>query len=199
MEYNDYELIDMAHENNEDAINMLYDKYKPLIYSKSREVYKYVNNKGIELSDVIQEAMIGFDEAIRDYNQDDKTLFYTFACICVDRQLKSMMVKFSRDKHKILNEAISFDNEKDNINILNFLYDDNDNPEYEIESKESRKEFLNMVKDILTDFELEVFNYRIQGYGISDISKIMGKDSKSIDNTLQRVKNKIKKIYNGNI
>lgn len=199
MKYNDYELVAMAHEHNEDAINMLYEKYRPLIVSKSREIYKLVSNKGIELSDVIQEAMIGFEEAIRNYNQDDKAIFYTFACICVDRQLKTMILKFSRDKHKILNEAISFDNDNNDGNILDFIYDDNDNPEYEVLSQEDREEFLRIVRDSLTDFELDVFNYRILGYGNSDISKILDKDAKSIDNTIQRIKGKIKKNFTGKI
>ena len=197
MEYNDYELVALAHEHNEDAINKLYEKYKPLIHSKSREVYKYVSNKGIELSDVIQEAMIGFEEAIRDFNQNDNAIFYTFASICVDRQLKSMMLKFSRDKHKILNEAISFDNDKDNINILNFIYDDNDNPENEIISKEDNQEILKTIQNKLTTFELEVFNLRIKGYSNGDIASILNKDVKSIDNTLQRIKAKIRKLNIG--
>ena len=197
MEYNDYELVALAHEHNEDAINKLYEKYKPLIHSKSREVYKYVSNKGIELSDVIQEAMIGFEEAIRDFNQNDNAIFYTFASICVDRQLKSMMLKFSRDKHKILNEAISFDNDKDNINILNFIYDDNDNPENEIISKEDNQEILKTIQNKLTTFESEVFNLRIKGYSNGDIANILNKDVKSIDNTLQRIKAKIRKLNIG--
>ena len=197
MEYNDYELVALAHEHNEDAINKLYEKYKPLIHSKSREVYKYVSNKGIELSDVIQEAMIGFEEAIRDFNQNDNAIFYTFASICVDRQLKSMMLKFSRDKHKILNEAISFDNDQDNINILNFIYDDNDNPENEIISKEDNQEILKTIQNKLTTFELDVFNLRIKGYSNSDIASLLNKDVKSIDNTLQRIKAKIRKLNIG--
>ncbi len=197
MEYNDYELVVLAHEHNEDAINKLYEKYKPLIHSKSREVYKYVSNKGIELSDVIQEAMIGFEEAIRDFNQNDNAIFYTFASICVDRQLKSMMLKFSRDKHKILNEAISFDNDQDNINILNFIYDDNDNPENEIISKEDNQEILKTIQNKLTTFELDVFNLRIKGYSNGDIASLLNKDVKSIDNTLQRIKAKIRKLNIG--
>ena len=61
---NDYELVSMAQEFNEDAMNMLHEKYQPLINKKSRKYFKYLHNKGIELSDLIQECMIGFEEAI---------------------------------------------------------------------------------------------------------------------------------------
>ena len=54
-ELNDNELISLARENNEEAINLLHNKYKPLINKKCNKYYKYVSNKGIELSDLIQE------------------------------------------------------------------------------------------------------------------------------------------------
>lgn len=198
MNYNDYELVSLAQEHNEEAINILHDKYRPLLVSKAKDTYKYLTNKGVELSDIIQEAMIGFEEAIRDFNQDDKTIFYTFVCICVDRQLKSVVLKFSRNKHKILNEAISFESINDlgeNLSILDFVSDETNNPEYGILLKESKKELLEIVRKNLTDFELAVFNLRIDGYGNSDIAKKLDKDVKSIDNTIQRIKNKLKK-YN---
>ena len=59
MEYNDFELIYMAKEKNEEAINYLYKKYKPLLEKKAREYYFASKNKGMELSDYLQEAMIG--------------------------------------------------------------------------------------------------------------------------------------------
>ena len=64
MEYNDYELVSLAQENNEEAINILHKKYKDIINTKSKKIYSYLKNTGIELSDVIQEATIGFEEAI---------------------------------------------------------------------------------------------------------------------------------------
>ena len=34
-EYNDYELVALAREGNEDAINIIYQKYKPLIVNST--------------------------------------------------------------------------------------------------------------------------------------------------------------------
>ena len=36
MEYNDYELVSLARDNNEDAINLIYEKYRPIIVKKSK-------------------------------------------------------------------------------------------------------------------------------------------------------------------
>ena len=91
MEYNDFELIYMAKEKNEEAIEMLYDKYKPLLDKKARECYLLCKNKGLEYNDFLQEAMIGFEEAIFSFDLNSNTLFYTFVNICVDRQLNTIL------------------------------------------------------------------------------------------------------------
>ena len=103
---NDYELVSSAQELNEDAINLLHEKYKPLINKKCRKYMKYLHNKGIEIADLIQECTIGFEEAIHNFNPADDVSFYTFANVCMDRQLMSELTRQNRDKHKFLNEAI---------------------------------------------------------------------------------------------
>ena len=64
-EYNDYELLDYICENNEDATQILYDKYMYVIEAIARS--RVNSNLGLEFNDLVQEGMIGFSEAIRDY------------------------------------------------------------------------------------------------------------------------------------
>ena len=45
-EYNDYELLNYISENNEEANEILFEKYKPLIVNISNKLYKYCKNKG---------------------------------------------------------------------------------------------------------------------------------------------------------
>ena len=42
---NDNELVLLAKEKNEDAINILYEKYKPLINKKCSNYFKYIKDK----------------------------------------------------------------------------------------------------------------------------------------------------------
>ena len=92
MEYNDFELVSLAQENNEEAIEILYKKYNDLIQRKAKRVLRILKGSGIELSDIIQEALIGFDEAIRKFNQNDDTIFSTFAIICIDGRIKTFIL-----------------------------------------------------------------------------------------------------------
>lgn len=195
-EYNDYELVCLAQEQNEDAINLLHEKYRPLILKKSKHTYKILQNKGTELADLIQECTIGFEEAIQNFNPIDDTSFYTFASLCMDRQLMSEITRLNRDKHKFLNEAIpleTLDAEEDNINLIDVLKDYHNNPE-DLITTEEKKELFQKIEQNLSKRELEVFNLMKEGYSYKEMSTILKIEKKSIDNSIQRIKNKIKKM-----
>lgn len=196
-DWNDYELVSMAQEHNEDAINSLHEKYQPLIHKKCRKFFKYLQNKGIELSDLIQECTIGFEEAIQKFNPDDNVSFYTFANVCMDRQLMSELTHQNRAKYKFLNEAIpleTIDEENENSNLINFIQDNTNNPEQGLLSNEEFKELYAQISKELTALEEGVFKLKLQGFGYKEIADILDKDEKSIDNAIQRIKVKIKAL-----
>lgn len=187
-DYNDYELISLANEENEDAKNILILKYKPLIQKIVAKLYKYCKNNGLEKSDLIQEGMIGLNHAIETFNQDREILFYTYAYKCIKTRLISTLISCERQKNKILNESISYD--RDDSNMLNFIKDTSSNPEDLIIN--SDKELINRINSNLSENECAVFDLLINGFNYREIANILNKDSKSIDNTIQRIKNKIK-------
>lgn len=194
---NDYELISLAQELNEDAIIILHEKYKPLILKKSRKYLKYFSNKGLELSDLIQECTIGFEEAIKDYNMTDDVTFYTFANICMDRQLTTEIRKQNRLKYRLLNEALPLegvDEELDNFNLSNVIKDYSSDPETDLFTQVELEELYEKIIKELTDMEECVFNLKIQNFDCKEISDILDKNEKSIYNTLQRIKVKIKNM-----
>lgn len=193
---NDYELVSVAQELNEDAINLLHQKYQPLINKKCRKYMKYLHNKGIELSDLIQECTIGFEEAIHNFNPADDVSFYTFANVCMDRQLMSELTRLNRAKYKFLNEAIpleTLEDEKD-INLIDILQDNSQNPELDLLSSEEFKELYTNISKELTYLEECVFKLKVQGFGYKEIADILDKEEKSIYNAAQRIKTKIKSI-----
>ena len=137
-ELNDNELIYYINENNEEANNLLIKKYEPLIISIVNRMMKSCPYLGLEKSDMIQEGMIGLNHAIGYYNEQKDITFYTYAKTCVERRLISVIVSAQRQKHKNLNESISFDTEDDGTIEL-FLKDESTNPEKIVMSKESRE------------------------------------------------------------
>lgn len=197
MEYNDFELIYMAKEKNEEAIKYLYDKYKPLLEKKAREYYSVSKNKGVDFSDYLQEAMIGFEEAIISFDNNSNTLFYTFVNICVDRQLKTAFAKLNRAKHKILNEAVSLDYMYDeDYSIGDFVKEDKGNPEELLIEIDEESMLYNKIIDKLNVREKEVFDLKVKGYDYIEIANILKKDTKAITNILYRIRLKVKDIIN---
>ena len=200
---NDYELVNLAQEYNEDAINILHEKYRPLIHKKSRKYFKYLHNKGVELSDLIQECTIGFEEAIHNFNSDnyDKASFYTFASICMDRQLMSEVTRLNRDKYKFLNDAIPLETLDDNgeNDLINIIQDNSSNPEIGLLTNEEYVNLCNKISQKLTDFEECVFKLKIQDFDYKEIADILDKDKKSIDNAIQRIKLKIKHLLENDL
>lgn len=187
MEKNDYELVYLAQEGNEDAINLLYQKYKPIIVKKSKNAIILATHHGIDINDIMQEGFIGFDEAIRGFSQNETASFYTFAMLCVDRKIANYLRKTTGSRGKVLNDAVAIDE------TLEKVLGDGTNIESKIMGKDTDNELTIIIREILTDFERKVFDLKIKGYSFEEISNVLNKDVKSIYNTFQRIKMKIKK------
>ncbi len=190
MEYNDFELVSLIRENNEEAREILYNKYKPIIVKKSTDQIYKLGSYGMEINDLIQEGYIGLDNAINCFNEKENTSFYTFALLCIDRQIITYIKKNTNNKAMILNDAINLDDGKE------YLFRDNTDIEGSFINKEDAKEFINLICDSLSDIEKKVFSLKLEGYDIGEIANLLNKDTKVIYNTLHRIKFKIKLIMN---
>ena len=70
----------------------------------------------------------------------------------------------------------------------------NSNPEEIIINKEKVDSLGSEMSRILSQFELLVLSLYLQGYSYTSIGKAIGKEPKSIDNALQRIKRKFEKL-----
>lgn len=191
-DYNDYELVFLAQEGNENAINIIYKKYKPIIVKKSKLAIYSTKNSGSEINDVMQEAYLGLEEAIRNFSQNDEATFYTFANLCIDRKISNYIRKMANKKNILLNEAIFIDE-----NMENYLKDTTD-IENNLIRKVMKEEIINKIYDKFTTLEKDVYNLLIDGYSLAEISSKLDKDIKSIYNTIDRIKQKVKKYRDEN-
>ena len=191
--YSDEELVVLAQQNNDKAFDYILKKYHGFVCKKSLSYY--IIGAGNE--DIIQEGMIGLFKAVRDFSSERGVSFKTFADVCVTRQIITAVKNANRQKHAPLNFYVSlnkpaFDNDDSGIGDL-IACDRTSNPEDIIISKENADKFGAEMNRILSQFELLVLSLYLQGYSYTDIAKAIGKDSKSVDNALQRIKKKIGK------
>ena len=194
-DYNDQELLYLICESNEDATNILYDKYKKIIDMKVNKYKTLGKRVGLEYNDLFQEGMVGLSEAINSYKDSKESKFSSFANICIDRQLFSLLAKAKRKKHDFLNESYSLDLQvADGINMLDHLFVDNEDLSVKLEREETANNLYNSICEGLSTFEKMVFDLKIAGFEYNEIAKLLDKSYKSVDSALQRIRMKAKKV-----
>ena len=189
------ELLSFINEADENANEILFEKYRPLIVNIATKMINYCKGTSLEINDLIQEGMLGLNIAINKFNNNKETSFYTYAKKCIESKMISLVIASRRLKHKFLNDSISIEysnNDGDIVNLENFISDEKSNPEEKLLNEEKEYELIEKVKDLLTDFEQQVFELRNNGFNYKEIGEILDRDPKSIDNALQRIRNKIK-------
>lgn len=190
---NDYEVLSMV-ADNEEATELLFDKYKPLIVGLAKKIYGMAQNTGFDLNDLVQEAMIGFSTAINTFDENKDTTFFTYAKTCIERRLYSLIKSASRFKHQLLNESYSVEDlATDSRSLENLLEDSASNPETKLIDDENTRELIKNIQKTLTNLESAVFELKISGFTYKEIAEILDKDSKSIDNAISRIKTKVQK------
>ena len=189
--FSDEELIEKLRQGENDITDYILEKYKPLVRKKTNAMYLI----GGETEDLIQEGMIGLFKAIRDYRPDKDASFYHFAELCINRQLYSALEASNRKKHQPLNSYISLsDQDNQGAVAAELLVDQERGPEQMVIEQELWEEYNKRLEQNLSKMENKVLQYYLDGNHYIQIAEIMGKSPKSIDNALQRIRQKIRQI-----
>ena len=193
---NDNELVYLCAENNEDAINLIVNKYKNCILMILKEYLKEYNIIGVEVADLYQEGLIGLMHAIHSYNPTRDVLFYTYANACIRTSLISAIRQTFRQKNRILNYSYSLDKifEDSGDNLYEILKDESYEPNKLLLSSEEENELINKLKSKLSKSELAIFELRLKGLSNGEIATLIDKDTKYIENSLFRIKRKYKEL-----
>ncbi len=195
-QYSDEELLIRLRDGEEAVTDYIMNKYKNLVRKKARSMYIL----GADSDDLIQEGMIGLFKAVRDYDSGRDASFATFADLCVSRQMYTAVQASRRQKHIPLNTYISLNGsaggehegeEEELINMLAAQF--GQSPEEVVIDKENVDQLEKTIEKELSSFEKQVLDLYLTGMGYQQIAKVLGKDDKSTDNALQRLKNKLKK------
>ncbi len=191
----DVELIDRLRDGEENVIDYIMNKYKNLVRSKAQSMYIL----GADGEDLIQEGMIGLFKAVRDFDCGRDASFFTFAELCISRQMYKAIQASKRQKHEPLNTYVPlYGNENVDgsvVNLAETLFSTTDlNPEEIVIDRESAAELEAMIGKQLSSFEMQVFDLFLTGMTYSQIAKVLGKEEKATDNALQRVKTKVKRV-----
>ncbi len=170
-QHNDYEILYLIKEGNDEALGLMFEKYSPLIYKK---VYKF--NLQYDIDDMIQEGLMVLDKSIRLYDEKYAKTFTRYFETNLERKFISIVSQRVR-RNEIFKKNELFIYESNHAVHHNSVY-------YELYLKE--------IKKILTKCEFLVYTLReLKNYSISYISENYDLHEKKIYNSLHRAKTKI--------
>lgn len=200
----DEELIDRQRSGERQITDYIMDKYKNLVRKKAKSMYIL----GADNDDLIQEGMIGLFKAVRDYDAGRDASFYTFADLCISRQMYNAVQASRREKHAPLNTYISLyadmteteggqNGNGSGMKLLNTIASAVEtNPEQLMIDRENVADIEAMIEKELSSFEKQVLDLYLTGMSYSQIARVLSRDEKSTDNALQRLKSKLRKAVN---
>ncbi len=192
----DEELIDRLRGGEEGIMDYICEKYKNLVRSKAKSMHIL----GGDNEDLIQEGMLGLFKAVRDYDCGRDASFLTFAELCVSRQLYTAVQASQRKKHLPLNTYVSLYTDtsgqdgKQSELLESLTRQTQQSPEELFLDKERVAYLEGAIDRELSTFEKQVLDLYMTGMSYVEIARVLGRDEKSTDNALQRLKSKIRKM-----
>jgi RNA polymerase sporulation-specific sigma factor len=190
----DEEIVQLARDANDQALEHLINKYKNFVRAKARSYFLI----GADREDIIQEGMIGLYKAIRDFRPDKLASFRAFAELCITRQIITAIKTATRQKHIPLNSYVSlnkpiYDEESDRTLLDVISGSKVTDPEELVISREEFVDIESKMVEFLSELEWQVLMYYLEGKSYQEIADELDRHVKSIDNALQRVKRKLER------
>ncbi len=199
----DEELLQRLRDGERSVVDYLMIKYKNLVRKKAGTMFLI----GADKDDLIQEGMIGLFKAIREYDAGRDASFFTFAELCISRQMYLAVQASNRKKHIPLNTYVSiFAKEDSDQETACFVADALhqaaearlSNPEAIFIDKENVSQLEQAIEQSLSSFEKEVLLLYMTGMPYTEIAKVLNREEKATDNALQRTKKKLKEVLKKN-
>ena len=190
----DEQLQKLASSGDTAAEELLADRFGALVKSCANSYHM----AGADSADLIQEGMFGLISAIRGYRDTLGVPFRSYAEICIRRRIFSAIRSAARWKHTPLNNGVSLEETlsvtKRDTNAR-ILSEQRRTPEEQVLAKESAKEFSDSFSRFLSPFEQTVIRLYLDGYSYRAMALRLGREEKSIDNAVQRIRRKLARNY----
>lgn len=191
----DEELVCLYRRGDENALEVLINRYRRFVRSRVTKYFLV----GADNEDIFQEGMIGFYKAVKDFDENKTASFKTFASLCITRQIITAIKTATRQKHIPLNSYVSLYKQAygvtDDKTLMDTVSGDViSDPEKIVIDRENYDGFEYKINKALSKLELKVLALYLEGRTYQEISELINKDIKSVDNALQRIKKKVETL-----
>jgi len=183
----DEELVRLAAEKQPHAFSELLNRYTKLILYKISRIKPVAD----ETEDYMQECSLALLKAVGSYSAEGKASFRTYAGVCIENCLLSVLRSEESDKNKPLSGYMEISDYYSRTDISGEVSGETD-PEEQILIRESVEELQQQLKKRLSELEYKVFTMYLAGRSYHDIAEYFGISEKAVNNALQRVRRKLK-------
>lgn len=140
---------------------------------------KFTSAGYLDRDDLLQEGMLGFLYAVKNYSPERGVPFAAYARICMNSHINTVIQRIEKGNAPADESDIS---EKDaGINIAEA-----------VETTDFLKSVLDMCEEKLSEVEKNVLYYKIIGFSYKETSQKLGISEKAVENALGRARKKLK-------
>lgn len=169
--HNDFEIIDLIKQGNEDALALMVNKYERFI---AKKIHKF--NLAYHFDDLKQECIIILYKSVMMFDESFNKTFTRFFELNIERHMMGTIYKFKRDAEtKYFHEAAI----AESVHAVH-------------EPSVYYQLHINEIEKILTPLEYKVYTLReLKNYAIQTITDFCDESEKRVYNALYRAKAKI--------
>ena len=175
-------LILGARGGSEDDFNELLSRYKPLIESL---VSKFSADEILrcQTDDLRQEATLAFYNTVLEFDMEQEEVeFGLYAKMWITFSLRSLREKQKKRQRELLLETISDD----------YYVCDSEDPTGKILEQERVRAIYKIIRANLSEYEFEIWQLYVSGRSAKEIGSLVGRDVKSVNNTIYRARKKLR-------
>jgi len=192
-EINDYELLYMISDSdNSDTFEVLLDKYKPFVNQQLQKNKSIARKCGIDLDDLEQEVYLVLIYAIRNYNDNKDSCFYTYLKVLIERRISNFWREVFSARQLTLTSALSLSTPIGDYLTIEDVVKDNDSL---IENIALEKDLLDEIYDFCYELSFDkacIFEMFINGYSREIIASSLCVPYKRVAYLLDIMKKKLK-------
>ena len=179
----DEELASLVQTEVPGAVTELIKRFRPLVESIASHYF----GVSLESDDIVQEGTLALLSAAYSYLPDKSAAFRTYSAVCISNRLKSLIKAETGKKNSPLNTYVPLEDVE--------LPADTD-PVKKVLADEAAKNLSDIIDTELSVLERSVLFGAIDGKSYRQIAEGLGITEKSVNNALQRLRNKLKKAMN---
>ena len=177
------DLVLRSRAGEDDAFAQLCEQYKNLMDSLSRK-YSLMCEEACAQEDFRQEAQLAFFDAVNNYNiENGRVTFGAYARVCIRNRLISCVRKQNSKKRRV--------SKGENAGTA-----DSWSVQDTVVRRELGEKLISVAESALSPYERKILSMYAKGIKAKEISAVIGKSEKSVNNAIYRIRLKLKRTVN---